>query len=589
MKPAPLCPLPQSGRLLTAVLPLLSLLSAQAQTVRRAEAVPDEAVYNQRDARTSQQRAFAALTVAETGLRKDPHDPQAVAAKATALCQAGRAREAVDFLMDLKAQYLDFYPHQLALADAFVAARMFEDATVAYQVVVEDAKYGPAQQKAAQERLLGSRRDRKLIAGEHAVRTNNAAAARQAMAALKSDAGHPDVLALEAAIMTKEGKFDEARKLLNKVAATGWSSRTMAEARLALAEAEAGRAAWGPAAADYGAVQNDASLTNKQRYAAARANRELLARVAPTVQQDTWASSQNEGTLWTSGIEVSSGAFGDGRNIVFLRGIWDEIGLGHQKLITQDDADRFQAEAAWRRLTKKGFYGEVTAGGGDQGAMYGAAIGRYDQPGPGWELRYRSNDRATDSLLLRALGGTQDSIAFSYHRRLGERWYVDAKLGWRRVEIDNVDIGEGIDLDFRLVYTLMEEREGRIGLTAGYFAEVQHLDRHQLPSGLLAQAMLYARREDDPADALIDDRINRHGLVLTASKQFGARWSGFVYGGVAYEFEAGRTEGLAGAGLTAYLSRNTSLIFGVDYATSGNAGNKDEDVVTGSVKLRVSF
>ena len=64
------------------------------------------------------------------------------------------------------------------------------------------------------------------------------AAARKVLADLKSDASHPDVLALQAAILTKEGRYDEARALLNKVAATGWNSRTMAEARLALVQNE---------------------------------------------------------------------------------------------------------------------------------------------------------------------------------------------------------------------------------------------------------------------------------------------------------------------------------------------------------------
>ena|GEM_PF-6489458 len=551
--------------------------------------MPDSVLYNTGESAAGRQRARASLASAETAVRKDPHDPQAVAAKATALCRAGRAREAVDYLMDLKVQYLDFFPHQLALAYAFAEARMFEDAATAYEVVISDKGYSDSQRAAAKIRLQAMRRDQRLIAGEHAVRTNDPVAAHRALAELKSDAAHPDVHALKAAVLTKERRFDEARALLDKVAASGWNSRTMAEARMALADAELNAAAWGPAAADYGAVENDANLTRGERYQAARTSREMLARVRPTIEHDTRVSHQHEGTLWTSGIELSTGTFGDGRNIVFLRGIWDEIGLGHQRLITRDDADRFQAEVAWRRLTKRGFYGEVTAGGSDQGAMFGAAIGRYDQPGPGWELRFRANERATDSLLLMALDGTQDSVAFSYHRRFGERWYVDAKLGWRRVEIDCLDIGEGIDLDFRLVYTLLEEREGRPGVTVGYFADVQRFNRNQLPDGFMQELLLYARREDDPADALIDDRINRHGLLLTLSKKFSARWSGFVYGGVAYEFEDGRTEGLAGAGITAYLNKNTSLIIGVDYSTSGNGANKGDDVLMGSVKVRVSF
>ncbi len=563
-------------------------MSTQAQTVRKAEPVPDDVLYGGESA-VRQQHASAALAAAETGLRKDPHDPRAIAARAGALCQAGRAREAVDWLMGLKAEYAGFFPHQLALADAFAAARMFQDAGIAYAVVADDKRYGAEQQQAAKERTQTMGRDRQLIAGEHAVRTNDPAAARKVLTDLKSDASHPDVLALQAAILTKEGRYDEARALLNKVAATGWNSRTMAEARMALAEKESNTGAWGPAGADYRAVEKDANLTKREQFRSARLSREMLARVRPAIATSVTGSHQHEGDLWTTGIELSTGVFGDGRNILFLRGIWDEIGLGHQKLITQEDADRYQAEVAWRRLTSRGFYGEVTAGGGDQGAMFGAAVGRYELPGPGWELRFRANERAADSLHLLALGGTQDAITFNIHRRLAERWYVDATLGWRRVEIDGADLGEGIDLDFRVAWTLLEESGLRPALTIGYFAEIQHFNRHQLADTLLQKLQAFAKREDDPADFLIDDRINRHGLVLTASKQFGAHWGGFVYGGVAYEFEAERTEGIAGAGLTAFLSRNTALILGVDYSSSGNTSNKGHDVVTGSLKVRVSF
>lgn len=570
------------------MLPLVLVAAAHSQTVRKAEPVPDAELF-QAGSAASRQLHSAALTAAEAGLRKDPHDPRAITAKAAALSQAGRAREAVDWLMDLKGEYAGFFPHQLALADAFAAARMFQDAAAAYAVVANDKRYGAGQQKAAQERSQTMGRDRQIIAGEHAVRTNDRVAAQKVMETLKTDASHPDVLALQAAILTKEGRFDEARALLNKVAATGWSSRTMAEARMALAEKESGAGAWGPAGADYRAVENDAHLTRREQFQSARLSREMLARVRPAVTQSIAGSHQHEGELWTTGIEVSTGAFGDGRNILFLRGIWDEIGLGHQRLITQDDADRYQAEVAWRRLTRRGFYGEVTAGGGDQGAMFGAAIGRYELPGPGWELRFRANERATDSLLLLALGGTQDAVTFNIHRRLAERWYVDATLGWRRVEIDGADLGEGIDLDFRLAYTLLEESGLRPALTIGYFAEIQHFNRHHRANFMVGKASFHFRREEDPADMLIDDRINRHGLVLTASKQFGARWSGFVYGGVAYEFEAERTEGIAGAGISAYLNKNTSLILGVDYSSSGNTSNKGDDTVTGWLKVRVSF
>jgi hypothetical protein len=576
------------------LLPCLTALAAQAQsarqpppqesTVRKAEPVPDSLLFGDQTP-AAEKRTRAALAAAEKKTGRDPYDPAAVTAKAAALCNAGRAREAVDYLMDLKVKYEDFFPHQLALADSFAAARMFQDAAVAYQVVMGDKDYGPAQQQAAREHLAAMTRDSRLIQGEHAVRTNDPVTARRVLEQLP--AGDADAIALKAAVLSKEGKFDEARELLNRVMRTGHRSRTLAEARLALAEAEARRGAWGPAAGDFRTAEKDSTLSALQQYRAAQMSRDLRERVKPTVSTTVWGSTQREGELWTSGIEVSTGAFGDGLNVLYLRGIWDELGLGHQQVITQADVDRWQAEVAWRRLTRRGFYGEISAGGGDEGGVFGAAIGHYDNPS--WQLNLRSGDRAADSLLLLALGGTQDSVSFRYQRPLAERWYLDTTLTWRRVQIESANIADGITLDFRLVRTLMEEGPGRPALTLAYFAHFQDMDRRQLSDALRSQTAFYGRRLEDPLDALIEDRVNRHGLVMTATKKFGARWSGFLYGGVAYEFEDERAAALAGLGLTAYLRDNATLTFSVDYASSGDGVNEGDDSVTGFIKLRVSF
>jgi hypothetical protein len=488
-------------------------VAASAQSVRKAVPVSEPTLFDVNRS-PAPPRAFGAVPSTDTAVRKDPYDARAVAARTTALCRAGRSREAVDYLMDLKGQYLDFFPHQLALADAFAAASMFEDAAVAYRVVIQEAGYSEDQRRVAVERLRILGREQPLKSGEDATPGSGTAVPRRALAAPKNNGG----------------------------------------------------------------IVSDANIPTN-----------LSSRLKPGVEYGVRGSSQHEGTLWTSGVEISSGAFGDGDNVVFLRGIWDEIGLGHQRLITQDDADRYQTELAWRRLTRRGFYGEVSAGGGDEGGVVGAAVGHTGAAGSHWDLRFRSNDRATDTLLLMALGGTQDGVSFRYQRHFSERWVVDSTLGWRRVQIEGNEIAEGVDLNFRLAYTLLEETERRPVVTIGYFAEVLHMHRHRLPDSILCDIIRYARREPEPADVLIDDRINRHGLVFTASKQFGARWTGFVYGGVAYEFEDDRAEGLAGAGVTAYLDANTSLIISVDYSSSGNAANKGHDVVSGSVKVRTTF
>ncbi len=43
------------------------------------------------------------------------------------------------------------------------------------------------------------------------------------------------------------------------------------------------------------------------------------------------------------------------------------------------------------------------------------------------------------------------------------------------------------------------------------------------------------RADGSLSEALIDRRINPHGLILAISKQITPRISGYVYGGVSYE------------------------------------------------------
>lgn len=90
-------------------------------------------------------------------------------------------------------------------------------------------------------------------------------------------------------------------------------------------------------------------------------------------------------------------------------------------------------------------------------------------------------------------------------------------------------------------------------------------------------------------DSLIDRAINRHGVIITLTKQITHRVSAYVYGGVSYEFENHELEGRAGAGIEAYLAPNTTLNVGLDYTTSGNNGNRGNDVLTGTVGVKMSF
>ena len=534
-------------------------------------------------------REFAqALKFAEQLLAANPKDADAVALKAAALSLGGSKRQAVDYLMEMKANYMDFFPHQRALGDSLYEAKMFDDAEVAYRVILSDRRYTPEERVDAERRLKELARDRRILSGENALRRRDMPQALAILDQLKPYAKHPDVIAFRASILTKQRRFAEARALLQGITNSKYPGGKFFESRPELAVAQANTGAWGAAAANFTAVEADQRNGIQTRNEAARIGREMRARIRPTHSADFRYERNSEGTLWSGETEVSSGVIAD-QNIVFLRGWWDDIGLGRQEIISRKDEERYLAEVAWRRIIGRGYFAEVAVGGGSEGLAYGASIGRYELPGAGWELKWRTNERATDSLQLMALGGVQDSVAFNIHRKLAERWFLDATLRWRQVSVGGVDFGKGVDIDYMIAYTLLEEKVNCPEVTLAYFAEIQEFARAPLTENLLDRLLRRTRREDGAEDGLIDRHINRHGLMLTISKMFNSKFTGYVSGGVSYEFHSRTPEARIGAGIEAFVGKNATMTLSVDYMTSGNASNRDSGVLSAMLGMRISF
>ncbi len=93
----------------------------------------------------------------------------------------------------------------------------------------------------------------------------------------------------------------------------------------------------------------------------------------------------------------------------------------------------------------------------------------------------------------------------------------------------------------------------------------------------------------DLVSNLIEERISRHGFILTLSKKFSPHLSGYVYGGFAREFEFQQTEGLAGAGLEAFVGPRTALFLNIDYSTSGRAGSRGAEAWSATAGAKISF
>ena len=538
----------------------------------------------------------AAHQLADQLLAANPDDPDAVSLKAGAWTAAGQPRKAVDYLLSLKGNRPGRFPHRMALGAAYQDARMFEDARSAYQVFLTDPAATPAERTEAELNLKTLDRESRLIAGDHALRTGQLAKADSLLAELETIApGHADTAGLKAAVQMKRREYGNARETLTKLRDRSTARGEFFEGRDNLAEALAATGSAKEAAAEYAAVKDDPRYDKLSRYEAARRTIDLNSRFRPTLSQELEVANEAEGTRVGATNEVSTGEIAGTPDVFLLRTAWDTVELDQSRLLRLKETERYQVEAVWRRNMKQGFFGEISAGGSNREAVYGAAVGRYAQPGAtAWELSFRGNDRALDSLPLVALDGRQNQIALSMSRDLTDRLSLDATVRYRWIDVRGRELGEGLNVNVNASYSLITETPTRPELTLTYLAELQRFARNNFGQDfgdrMVRTAFRGAGSGAALADNLIQERINRLGLILTLSRKFSPHFSGYIYGGVAREFEFGENERLLGAGMEAFVGPRTSLFLNVDYSTSGTtSGSRGAAVWSATTGARISF
>jgi len=545
------------------------------------------------DSALKQKESAHALQLAEQLLAISPGDPDAVALKANAYTAAGQPRRAVDYLLSLKTGTTGAFPHQLTLASAYQDARMFGDARAAYQAIISDPAALPALQAEARQHLADLDRDARITAGSHALRTGQIAKAELILTELESTApGAPETTSFKASLQLKRRQYASARDTLKQLRTRAESRQEFFDARDNLAESLAGTGAAREAAGEYAKVKDDARYDTLTRYEAARRSSDLNQRLAPAFAQLIEGTHEAEGTRFSATSEISTGEIAESGNVFLLRSAWDSVELDENRLVRIKETERYQIEGVWRHNLQQGFYGELSAGASQRDFLYGAAIGRAPQPGAtAWELSFNANERALDTLPLVALDGRQNQIALTVQRDLTDRFSVDGSVRYRWVDLKNRELGEGLNVNFNATYTLITESPTRPELSLSYQGEIQRFARKTCDPGWCDQflrSVLRGQRVDLASD-LIEEHINRHGFILTLSKKFSPHLSACIYGGFAREFQNAQNEGLAGAGLEAFVGPRTVLFLNADYTTSGRAGSRGAEAWSASAGAKVSF
>ena len=570
--------------------------AVRAEAQKAVRMITTDSISRAGYAALGKKESAAAHQMADQLLAASPDDPDAVSLKAAAWTASGQPRRAVDYLLSLRDKSTGRFPHQMALGAAYQDARMFDDARGAYSVILTDPAASPAEKSEAESNLQNLARESRVIAADHALRTGQLAKAEALLAELESLApGHAETSGLKAAVMMKRRQYGSARETLTQLRDQSSARGEFFESRDNLGEALAATGDGKLALTEFEAVKDDPRYDTLSRYEAARRTSDLRGRYRPTLSQEMQVNHEAEGTRVGATNELSTGELAGTPNVFLLRTAWDTVELDQSRLLRMKESERYQVEAVWRRHMKQGFFGEISAGGSNKEAVYGAAVGRYAQPGAtAWALSFRGNDRALDSLPLIALNGRQNQLALSVSRDLTDRLSLDATVRYRWIDVRGRDLGEGLNVNLNASYTLITETPTRPELTLSYLAEIQRFARNNFGQDFGDRMVRSAFRGSGSgaalADNLIQERINRHGIILTLSKKFSPRFSGYLYGGVAREFEFGENEGLVGGGLEAFVGPRTSLFLNVDYSTSGTAsGSRGAAVWSATTGARISF
>ncbi len=500
-----------------------------------------------------------ALATADYLLKQAPGDPEVRLLRADALMKLGRVTEAERELASVAGN-----------TGADINARL-----------------------SARRELNEMETDRLLLFGAQTLRFSNRAKALQISEELLAISPRdPDVLAFRADVLSLNGRLPEAVQLLEDLKARS-NDKGIAhfEPQPELAAAYEGAGQYAKAESAYREVVADPAFTWQDHRDALNEAEMLHDRIRPGFDVATMMTDESEGQIWTTEVSVQTPLFANGSQF-FLKGTWDHVALSGESAATGGDEDLFQSEVTLRQLVNGGFYVEGGAGVSQGDALFHFGIGEYARDNHlGWDLRYDWHARATDSLSLRALDGRENKLSLTVSGEIGPKWQLDATLFWREVEIDGTKLGDGYGASVLLNRIVIEETRTRPELAIGYFGQYERFNGRtgipqELASGFGREAGL---RTVDFLHALIQPEFNRHSIQLTFSKQLNDRLSIYGVAGLGYDFIEKSAVYRIGGGLAYRISRNASFNLGLEYESSGRAGNSGTGVTTGTAGISIRF
>lgn len=545
-------------------------------------------------------RDFATAEVVLARLESEfSNDVEVLGYRAAFLARTEKSDEALRILHEAKSQAAaqgKVFINQDVIADVLLLRKEFDAARGAYREILDSPRYDFSMKVAARKGLINVDKEELIFAGYNDISWGRMQAARkkEAEALALSKPEDKEMKMFAADLLLAENKPDEALAKFEEVRAAGPPDQPFPGMN-GLAAAHLRRGEWEEANEGYREIATGSGYLAQEKFEALPKLRATSDLIHPTLRMESRFLTEAEGDaarlqgVWHTAWSHNT------RAIVRARQDW--IDLDAASILGARNSSRAEAEVSLQHRFRQGYFGEVTAGGSQDGDfIYGARAGRFPNDGVGWSIGWSGNARATESLPLEVLNGREDRLDAEVGGKLNPRMNFSLGGWWHQVRVDGQSLGHGYGLSGTFDVVLQTETATRPEISVGWFGVFT-----RFTSDSSADALVDALATSDevsgtvagdsgnPIDALVDPKTHRQGLQLTVRGRLGDDVNFFTSVGGYYELEDKALNFMGAAGIEWYLSDSALLYAELRYDSSGRGASAAQGVWEASMGGKITF
>jgi predicted Zn-dependent protease len=518
-------------------------------------------------------------------------NPDFQAAKSQHLQETGDQLGALKLLEELRANHKaesGAFPYKLELAAAYEATKQLDKAKAIYGEVAASTDVLPEQRQAASQALYELRHDQMLDDGDKALSSGDLSRASELSGELLTLAPEdPTVRTFQASVLKAQGRHVEAARVLSSLKQQVQPGQRF-DTQLEYAGSLASARRYDQAIRAYEeVVANTTAYSEAERKEAANELTDLRENHLPGALVEGTYIKMDEGTAWRAAGDFSSSRLSNGMRL-HVRGSEDNIELSPRAYPEALRIDRWSAQVGFDKGITDRLITYVYGGAHNEGGMASAMVEYSGSNNLSASLRAGWNDPARDTFLLEAMNGRQSGIAANLSMPLGEQIAIDATVSGRQITIDGEDIGTSLDSEAQVRWhPLGVKRDVYLGYN------VQIMDYSPNENVFKTVESKYFSKTNalflPSAYDAVPDSIRRHALQLHGSTNLAPDLIAGATLEAAYREESGQIEYAAMAELLYHATELVDLNARAEYYTSGSGPNIGNNVLLGTLGLKVAW